>query len=71
VHVGRLRLFSCSRDYRNLKSALTSIWGPEEKATLVARIYRLLTKEAAYEPNTQHLDDFRAASQLEELIIRR
>jgi hypothetical protein len=32
---------------------------------LVGRIYHLLTKEAAYGPNVQHLDDFRAAKKLE------
>ena len=29
------------------------------------RIYNLLKKEAAYGPNTQHLEDFRAAQKLE------
>jgi hypothetical protein len=29
------------------------------------RIYNLLKKEAAYSPNTQHLEDFRAAQKLE------
>lgn len=29
------------------------------------RIYNLLKKEAAYAPNTQHLQDFRAAQKLE------
>lgn len=32
---------------------------------LVGRIYNLLKKEAAYGPNTQHLEDFRAAQKLE------
>ena len=35
---------------------------------VVGRIYHLLTKEAAYGPNIQHLDDFRAAKELEEKI---
>ncbi|MCK1360212.1 hypothetical protein [Bradyrhizobium sp. 199] len=35
---------------------------------VVARIYHLLTKEAAYGPNLQHMDDFRAAQKLEESI---
>ncbi|WP_346347910.1 hypothetical protein [Bradyrhizobium sp. 159] len=35
---------------------------------VVARIYHLLTKEAAYGPNLQHLDDFRAAQKLERSI---
>ena len=33
--------------------------------TVVGRIYNLLKKEAAYGPNTQHLEDFRAAQRLE------
>jgi hypothetical protein len=32
---------------------------------VVGRIYNLLKKEAAYTPNTQHLEDFRAAQELE------
>jgi hypothetical protein len=36
--------------------------------TVVARIYHLLTKEAAYGPNLQHMDDFRAAKKLEKSI---
>ncbi|SDJ33662.1 hypothetical protein SAMN05216338_104650 [Bradyrhizobium sp. Rc2d] len=35
---------------------------------VAARIYHLLTKEAAYGPNLQHLDDFRAAQKLERSI---
>lgn len=31
---------------------------------VAARIYNLLKKEAAYGPNTQHLEDFRAAQKL-------
>ena len=34
----------------------------------VARIYHLLTKEASYAPNVQHLDDFRTAQNLEKLV---
>jgi len=33
--------------------------------TMVGRIYHLLTKEAACAPNLHHLDDFRAAKELE------
>ena len=36
--------------------------------TVVARIYHLPTKEAAYGPNLQHMDDFRAAQKLEKSI---
>jgi hypothetical protein len=32
---------------------------------VAGRIYNLLKKEAAYAPNTQHLQDFRAAQKLE------
>jgi hypothetical protein len=32
---------------------------------MAGRIYNLLKKEAAYSPNTQHLEDFRAAQKLE------
>jgi hypothetical protein len=35
---------------------------------VVGRIYNLLKKEAAYGPNTQHLEDFRAAQKLEKSI---
>ncbi|MEY9127617.1 hypothetical protein ABIA03_000439 [Bradyrhizobium yuanmingense] len=35
------------------------------------RIYNLLKKEAAYGPNIQHLEDFRAAQKLEASLDRR
>lgn len=35
---------------------------------VVARVYHLLAKEAAYAPNVQHLGDFRKAQQLERAI---
>jgi hypothetical protein len=38
---------------------------------VVGRIYNLLKKEAAYGPNIQHLDDFRAAQKLESSLDRR
>ena len=38
---------------------------------VVGRIYNLLKKEAAYGPNTQHLEDFRAAQKLESSLDRR
>jgi hypothetical protein len=34
----------------------------------VGRIYLLLTKEASIAPNVDHLDDFRAARQVEKSI---
>ena len=40
--------------------------GRTKHLQLVAgRIYNLLKKEAGYNPNTQHLEDFRAAQELE------
>jgi hypothetical protein len=40
--------------------------GKMKHLQLVAgRIYNLLKKEAAHSPNTQHLEDFRAAQKLE------
>ncbi|WP_377828870.1 hypothetical protein ACFKHW_00055 [Bradyrhizobium lupini] len=38
---------------------------------VAGRIYNLLKKEAAYNPNTQHLEDFRAAQKLEASLDRR
>lgn len=35
---------------------------------VAARIYHLLTKEAAYGPNLHHMDDFRAAQTLEKSL---
>lgn len=37
---------------------------------VVGRIYNLLKKEAAYAPNMQHLEDFRAAQKLERSLDR-
>jgi len=45
--------------------------GKMKHLQLVAgRIYNLLKKEAAYAPNVQHLDDFRAAQKLERSLDR-
>ena len=38
---------------------------------VAGRIYNLLKKEAAYGPNVQHLEDFRAAQRLESSLERR
>lgn len=38
---------------------------------VAGRIYNLLKKEAAYSPNTQHLEDFRAAQKLETSLDQR
>jgi hypothetical protein len=35
------------------------------KQRVVARVYHLLAKEAAYAPNLHHLDDFRKAREVE------
>ncbi len=40
----------------------------KSKQRVVARVYHLLAKEAAYAPNLHHLEDFRAARQLEGTI---
>ena len=37
---------------------------------VVGRIYNLLKKEAAYGPNVQHLEDFRAAQKLKASLDR-
>lgn len=38
---------------------------------VAGRIYNRLKKEAAYGPNIQHLEDFRAAQKLESSLDRR
>jgi hypothetical protein len=38
---------------------------PKRKQRTVARVYHLLSKEAALGPNVRHLDDFRTARRLE------
>jgi hypothetical protein len=35
---------------------------------VIARVYHLLTKEAAYGPNLHHMEDFRAAQSLEKSL---
>jgi hypothetical protein len=37
----------------------------KQKQRMVARVYHLLAKEAAFRPNFHHLEDFRAARRLE------
>ena len=39
-----------------------------QKQRVVARIYHLLAKEAAFRPNFHRLDDFRSARRLERAI---
>ena len=41
---------------------------PKLKQRTVARVYHLLSKEAALAPNIRHLDDFRAARRLEQQV---
>ncbi|MHC4050630.1 hypothetical protein [Bradyrhizobium sp. 25ACV] len=43
---------------------------PKQKQRTVARVYHLLSKEAALVPNIHHLDDFRTARRLEQQIPR-
>ncbi|MDN4999497.1 hypothetical protein ACFQZO_01200 [Bradyrhizobium sp. GCM10027634] len=38
------------------------------KQRIVARVYHLLSREAALAPNVHHLDDFRTARRLERQI---
>ncbi|WP_027572544.1 hypothetical protein [Bradyrhizobium sp. WSM1743] len=45
--------------------------GPmRQKQRTVARVYHLLSREAALAPNIHHLDDFRAARRLERQVGR-
>ena len=40
----------------------------KQKQRVVARVYHLLAREAAFAPNMHHLDEFRAARRLERQI---
>ena len=42
----------------------------KNKQRVVARVYHLLAREAAYRPNLHHLDDFRTARLAERAINR-
>ena len=42
----------------------------KDKQRVVARVYHLLAREAAFAPNVHHLDEFRAAQRLERQINR-
>jgi hypothetical protein len=42
----------------------------KQKQRVVARVYHLLAREAAFAPNVHHLDEFRAAQRLERQINR-
>ncbi|MCK1387787.1 hypothetical protein [Bradyrhizobium sp. 21] len=41
-----------------------------QKQRTVARVYHLLSREAALKPNVHHLEDFRAARRVERQIGR-
>jgi hypothetical protein len=40
----------------------------KEKQRVVARVFHLLAKEAAFAPNLHHMDDFRKAREVENAI---
>jgi hypothetical protein len=42
----------------------------KSKQRVVARVYHLLAREAAFAPNVHHLDEFRAAQRLEQQVRR-
>ena len=42
----------------------------KQKQRVVARVYHLLAREAAFTPNVHHLDEFRAAQRLEQQVSR-
>lgn len=76
--MGVIEVMSDAFDYfrayavRALCKARSMPRGRMKHLQLVAgRIYNLLKKESAYGPNTQHLQDFRAAQKLEASIDRR
>nr|WP_245315523.1 hypothetical protein [Bradyrhizobium neotropicale] len=60
-----MRTIAAARKARSLPRGRT-----KQKQRTVARIYHLLSKEAALGPNVQHLDDFRSARRLERQIGR-
>jgi hypothetical protein len=43
----------------------------KQKQRVVARVYHLLAREAAFAPNVHHLDEFRVARRLERQVERR
>src|SRR3569833_3196513 len=49
--------------------ALPPGWTKQKQRT-VARVYHLLSREAALAPNVHHLDDFRVARQVERQVER-
>jgi hypothetical protein len=63
------RLPARLRNQSGLQGAPDAIWQVDTPAGAVRRIYLLLTKEAAVAPSVGHLDDFRAAREVEKSII--
>ena len=61
----RAHAIAASRKARALPRGRT-----KQKQRVVARVYHLLSKEAALAPNIHHLDEFRAARGLERQIGR-
>jgi len=55
---------SATRKARRMQRSTVS----RRRQRVVARVYHLLAKEAAYAPNVQYLDDFRKAQRLERQI---
>jgi len=53
----RARALPCGRD--------------KQKQRVVARVYHLLAREAAFAPNVHHLNEFRAAQRLERQVDSR
>lgn len=50
------------------KARATPLGRMKQKQRVVARVYHLLAKEAAFSSNIHHLNDFRAAQRMERNI---
>jgi hypothetical protein len=55
---------SATRKARGMRRGTAS----RTRQRIVARVYHLLAREAAYAPNVEYLDDFRTAQRLERQI---
>jgi hypothetical protein len=55
---------TATRKARRMRRGTSS----RNRQRMVARVYHLLAKEAAYEPNVEYLDDFRTAQRFERKI---
>jgi len=69
-HVGRYDYFREHAIAAARKARALPPGRPKQKQRTVARVYHLLSKEAALAPNIHHLNDFRAARRLERQIGR-